>query len=196
MENDKLKIGVDIDEVVCSFVKPFLNFCEEKLQRKIPYESVSDFLFEDSLKISPKEILFLMEEFPKTKYFNEMQIVEGAVESLKKLAEENEIYFITARPDDIKEQTKIFLRSHFSSFPFSIYFAGDSFGGKKNKFEICKELGVSILIEDRRRTALECATNGIKVFLMDKPWNQSCEHQDIIRVTKWREILENLLNEN
>ncbi len=49
------------------------------------------------------------------------------------------------------------------------------------------------MIEDTKEHSELCAKDGIKTFLLDKPWNQHCvEHENIIRVKDWNEILERL----
>lgn len=66
-------------------------------------------------------------------------------------------------------------------------------GENKSKSEICGELGISIFIEDNSSYALDCAKKGIKVLLLDKPWNKNYEkHPNIIKVNSWEEILERL----
>ena len=61
----------------------------------------------------------------------------------------------------------------------------------KTKGELCKDLNVDLMIEDDPKYAEDCALKGINVLLLDKPWNQNCiEHENIIRVKNWKEILE------
>ena len=43
-------------------------------------------------------------------------------------------------------------------------------------------------IEDRDKHAIELANEGIKVLLMDRPYNQGVNHENIIRVNGWGEI--------
>jgi len=63
----------------------------------------------------------------------------------------------------------------------------------KTKGEICKELGIDFMIEDSVEHSEICAKEGIKVFLLNKPWNKNCiDHENIIRVKSWNEILDKL----
>jgi len=48
------------------------------------------------------------------------------------------------------------------------------------------------LLEDAPDTALKCAENEIKVILFDQPWNQKINHVNLIRVTGWKEALEEI----
>jgi uncharacterized HAD superfamily protein len=195
MVKEKLKIGIDIDEVVCAFVEEFLVFCSLKFGRKIKYEDVTDYYFENALKLSKEDILPLFDEFNRTEHFYNLGLIEGAKESIKFLSEKNEIHFITSRPLSLKEKTIYFLKEHFSEFDFLVHFSSDVFGGEKSKLDICSELGIDYFVEDNGEFALNCSENGIKVFLLNKLWNQDYEHENIIRVKNWGEILERL-NEN
>jgi uncharacterized HAD superfamily protein len=47
------------------------------------------------------------------------------------------------------------------------------------------------MIEDNLEYAIELANNGIKVFLLDKPWNQKYNpeiHKSITKIYSWDEI--------
>lgn len=46
------------------------------------------------------------------------------------------------------------------------------------------------MVEDNMDYAFELAQNGIKTFLLEKPWNKGRkeEHKNLIRVKNWNEI--------
>jgi len=188
-----MKIGIDIDEVVVEYVKRFLELCETNLNQKFSIAEISNFNMEEVLGISKEEADKIAKEFNDCQLFKELDFVEGAKESISILSKDNELFFITSRPSSIIEGTRDFLNKHLKVVDFEIYHSlGFRDGEGKTKADICKERGIKILIEDRRKYALDCAENGIKVFLMDKPWNQNCGHENIIRVKNWKEILERL----
>jgi hypothetical protein len=48
------------------------------------------------------------------------------------------------------------------------------------------------MVEDDLHYAYELANNGIKVYLLAKPWNQKYQngmHPDITKVNAWKDIL-------
>ncbi len=54
-------------------------------------------------------------------------------------------------------------------------------------------MGIKIMIEDNPEYALDCAKNGIKTFLLDKPWNKNySQHENLIKVKSWEEIVKSL----
>ena len=67
---------------------------------------------------------------------------------------------------------------------------------EKKKIKIGIDLGIDFMIEDDRKHSKNCAEKGIKCFLIDKPWNQNFEHENVIRVNGWNEILEILEDEH
>lgn len=193
MNNEKMKIGIDIDEIVVEYIKHYLELCEEKLGRKFPIEEISQFNIWKVLDISEEEVNDMTRKFNDSQLFKELGFVEGAKEAIDILSKDNELFFITSRPKSIMEGTHAFFNNHLPNIKFKIIFSEKCNGNEKTKAQICNELGVKILIEDRRKYALDCAENGIKVLLMDKPWNRNnCEHKNIIRVRGWGEIMERI----
>ena len=90
------------------------------------------------------------------------------------------------------ESTINFLKKIFLEKDYEIHFSGDIYEGRKLKDEICNDLNLDLIIEDSPYYSKNCAEKGIKVLLLDKPWNQNCEHENIIRVNNWKEVLEKI----
>lgn len=64
----------------------------------------------------------------------------------------------------------------------------------RDKFMGCSKLKVDVMIEDKPDVALYLAENGVKVLLMDAPYNKDLQHKNITRVYDWLEI-EKILTE-
>lgn len=64
----------------------------------------------------------------------------------------------------------------------------------KPKSEICKQFGVTLMIDDAIENAHDLCQSGIDCILLEKPWNRdsSFEHPLLYRVKGWGEILTNL----
>ena len=66
---------------------------------------------------------------------------------------------------------------------------GDDYSlGTDNKLHKANELKCDIFIEDHPNNALNLANGGIKVILIDCNCNKGVEHQNITRVSSWKEI--------
>ncbi|MCF7910722.1 hypothetical protein K9L16_03555 [Candidatus Pacearchaeota archaeon] len=188
--NEKIKIGVDIDDVLVDTLSGFISFCKTKgLLEEVP--NLHSYYFHKEMNLSEKDLTTFFKEFNNSN-FRKFPPFKIAVDSVNLLSGNFEIFFITSRPLELKEETFDMLKRFFTEFNFELIFSQDYFDQNVSKSEICNELGISVLIEDRRKYALDCAEKGIKVFLIDKPWNSNCEHENIVRVENWDEILEKL----
>jgi len=197
----KMKIGIDIDDVVVEFVRGFCEFLSNIENNSFKIEKTA-FVFENAytydlgklMGISKEEENKLINDFNKSENFSNLDFLPGAKENISSLENgDNKIFFITSRPLSVEKQTRDFFKKNFPKNNFELYFSGEKWGKLKSKGEICSELGVEVMIEDNAYFALDCAKKGIKTFLLDKPWNQDYEkHENIIRVKDWEEIMNHL----
>jgi len=186
-----MKIGVDIDEICVEFAKGYLMKYNEKYGRISSFENLFSYNLWEPLELTKQEAVDLADEFYESDYFQNIQILDGAKESLTELAKDNEITFITSRPIKLKGKTESFIKSNFPEFSFKLIFSNDFFSqGNLSKAEICLEEGISLLIEDNKDYSVSCADKGVKVILFDKPWNKGFEYENITRVKGWKEALE------
>jgi len=184
-----MKIAIDIDEVIVKFVEKYLKFIESKGYKKVKYEDVSTYRLWEVLGIEKKVAIDLMREYNLTDYFKNVDFVKGARDGVKFLRDNYDIYFITSRFKYLSKCTRDFIFNEFGVLGDRVIFSGDVLGGAKNKDEICRDLGVEIIIEDSEDESLGYAKNGLKVLLLDKPWNQSVKHKNVCRCENWEEIL-------
>ncbi len=191
-----MKIAIDIDETVLEFLGGFFSFYKKHHNPHFNYSpnKVYNYLFEDILGVDSEEVRKLFTEFKHTPFFKNLPAVDGAKEAILELSQKNDIIFITARPIDLGAETKSQLKSLFPKNNFQIIHTHDNNNRKiKEKAEFCKELGIRIMIEDDARAALKCTEEGMICFLIDKPWNKKQEeHEKIIRVKSWPEIVQRL----
>lgn len=124
----------------------------------------------------------------------EIKPVEWSIEKIKEL--ENlwhELFIVTARNSDYFTDYSIeWAKRYYKNAFRNILFSNQHNGAKyKPKPEICLENGIEIMIEDNLDYALELAKNGIKTFLLEKPWNihRTENHDNIIKVKTWKDIV-------
>ncbi len=188
-----MKIGIDIDEVVVEFVKGYLKFYEKESGKKYLFDNVSSYNFWEVLDFSKEEAYGSVNRFFETEDFEKLDLIDGVNESIGELSENNDIFFITSRPNFINGKTKEFLNRNFPEVSFELIHSKGFDTQRKHKEEICLDRDIKIMIEDNYEYAKKCADKGINVFLLDKPWNKSSEeHKNITRVKHWNEILEQL----
>jgi len=190
---EKIKIGIDIDEVVAGFMKCFLEYSNLNYGIQNSLEDITNYhLWECGIHDSKEESIRKVEEFQDSEYFDKINFVGDSKRGIENISKKHKVYFITSRPEKLKDKTVNFFYSNFPKNGYSFVFSGEIYGGK-TKAQICNELGIKLMIEDNADYALNCAKSGIKTFLLDKPWNNNYEkHENIIKVNNWGEILENL----
>lgn len=184
-----MKIGIDIDEVLCEFVRGYLSFLKER-GYDVEFDDIFSYNFEDVLGIPRQRVVELINEFNCTVEFDNIDLVSGAKEGVGILKKKFDTHFITARPLHLRGKTEIFLKERFGMGSDKLFFSSDAHGGDmKTKDEHCKNLGIDLMIEDNGEYSMNYARNGIKVVLFDKPWNQGVCHENIIRVDDWGECV-------
>lgn len=185
-----MKIAVDIDEVIASFLEGFLKVYNKKYNTDTSVDEMSSYKFWECLPITEEETNSICDEFYASEHFESVGLVKMAVESIKKLSANHEIIFVTSRPVSVKGKTENFIKKHFPNIPVKIFFSSDYYGGELTKSQICDDQGVDFLVEDNKYYAFDCAKNGTCVFLLDKPWNKNHEeHTNLVKVNNWDEIL-------
>ncbi len=199
MNKEKIKIGIDLDEVVADFINKFLEFYNGKYEKNILKEDIKSYnLWEnDFFGFDKQGAIQIVDEFYDSELFDEMELIQDATRVIRELSDDFEIFIVTSRPLRFKEKTENFLKNN--QILYEIIYSNEihNANGSKNKADICKELGVNILIDDNKDYAKNCAENNIKVFLLSKPWNSNHEkHENIIKVENWQEILDIVKDQN
>lgn len=193
-----MKIGIDIDDTIVDTYEPMIKYANmydiEVLGRT-----------GSNNKLGTINHAFYLEELygwdRKTKfdYFNkyykiileEAKMLANAAEIIRKLASEgNEIYFITARFDQIKDcDSKGITRKMLidNDIPFNkLIFNAD------DKVQYCIDHGIKAFIDDSYQTCKKIQEGGIKSYLMTTKVNEKVDSLDIERVNNWKELYEKI----
>ncbi|MBD3170049.1 MAG: hypothetical protein GF307_11240 [candidate division Zixibacteria bacterium] len=187
MENERLIIGVDIDGVIVDFISEFIKAYHKRYPRfrKIKKEMIARHNIGSIIGLFDEEIIDLIEH---TTLFHELPLIEGADITLTKLAEENDIYICTARPEHHRERTIDMLSQ------YNIPYKKLIFRGRNKKLEvILKELPrFDIFIEDNIAEAIHLSKLVKRVLVFRQPWNDNCLNvrKTLKYVSSWDEIYE------
>jgi uncharacterized HAD superfamily protein len=190
-------IAVDADEILAAFIEHFLIYHNEKYQTDVSKDKVFTFKLETLFNIDETLVLSRMNEYYDNREVLKIEPVEGSIEGINQLLKKGyELQIVTARPPFYKELTVEWVEKHFPDKFQQIHFAFNPYNRnseKMTKAQICKQIGAKVLLDDNLVNALDCASNGITVYLMDAPWNQTDDlPENIIRVKSWKEIVEKL----
>lgn len=196
--NQRVRVAVDVDEVLGRFVYTLNEFCKERYGMAY---GVTDYWVYEFAKIwncSQERSNHIVHEFFKSQHFNDgIPVIPGAYDALSRLAVSHELVVVTSRQHVIQDVTLNWIDRHYRGLFQEVYF-GNHFaleGTSRKKSDICRAIGASVLIDDNPAYARECAAAGINVLLYDwedgYPWSklQAGESSELITVVRdWDEV--------
>ncbi len=109
-----------------------------------------------------------------------LPVIPGSRGALETLQEQFRIIIITARRPSSRPQTLEWLRAH--KLPFDELHLTDE------KSDVVQ--GLAFAVDDHPEHVQDYVKQGIQVFLMDQPWNQSFSAPGVTRVTSWKHLLQ------
>lgn len=196
-EKKRLRIGIDLDDTIWKFHENLIDF----------YNNVygTDYKIED-YKIRDISVFFgitkdeerkLLKDFFESDLSEEVFFVDGFLDAFSELKEFTEIFFITARPIQLKEKTEKRL-SFFSAENYPVhYVSNEEKRIRLKKVDFCEKLGIDFMIDDGLHNSEEFTESSTKFLLLDFPWNKKSDlSKNVIRVNSWQEILEKIKEEN
>lgn len=198
MKSSKPVIAVDIDEVLAGFIDYFIEYHNLTYKTQVSKENVLHFDIHEIFGITKEEAMVRMVRFGEEGHNLKMGPVPGSVAGVDALFKKGyELHLVTSRPKAIRLETESWIEKYFPGKFTGLHNAFNSYiheeGSKKKKWEICKDLGAQLLIDDFLSNVLDCAEHGITGILMDGPWNQRQDlPKNVIRVKSWKDIVEKL----
>jgi hypothetical protein len=175
-----LSICIDIDGTITD---PYywLEGANEYFKKSVEPFEITEYSIDKSLGISEGAYSKFYAE-NKFKIHTEEAVREDAVQVVKKLFEENSIYFVTARSKELEMLTYSYLNTH--GVPYDDVFVL----GTTHKVEKAQELQCDVFIEDSYENAQELSKAGFKVLLVDTTYNRQPACDNMTRVFSWSEI--------
>jgi len=185
-----MKIAIDIDEVLRELIGGFCEYYNKNYGGNISPPEFKTYSIGDALGLPREESHKLLDEYCLSKDFESVNLVPYVKEVIPILKKSHELVAITAAPAWMKEINLNFFDKNFPGMFSDLIFSGEHYEENlsKTKDGICKGLGVDLIIEDSLFSE-DYAKNGLKVLLLDKPWNRNISHENIIRCMDWKEIL-------
>jgi uncharacterized protein len=190
-QKSKRKIGIDIDNVISDSFPVYIEKYNTHFHKDLEISAVNNFYFVgDKDGVSEMEAnsfihLILHDEEIQMN----MLPISYALEVIKKWSESGiSIHYITARPVTTQELTLSWLHKcgfWLKGATLDLVDYSKHKTDPEYKRDIAKKIGIDIMIED----SVEIANSiGVRVLLIDKPWNQEKLEKNVIRVKDWQEI--------
>lgn len=188
------KAGVDVDDVIAEFVPRFISLYNRVFAANHHVNEIRQWDMSTPLTKLRKPGLYkgAIEFFAQTGAYKNLRPVPGALEGVKRLQADHDVYFITARPLAAIHDTYEWFEKH--SLPIDkLIFDGDkAWHGKR--------LGLDVMVDDRVANLDAMRAAGINSVLYNQPWNQT--PQNTTRVTyahprayDWDEIVSKVRDE-
>jgi len=150
-----MRIGLDVDGVVAA----------------TPSMIIKNIILQDPLCLfrcifNPFNMSGKNEHIFNVEFFSSLRPYKNAVSHIKALAEYNEIVFITARNEEVKECTYKWLYDLFGD-KFSLYLSRS-----KEKWRLIDRLGIDYYLDDMPAIVHDIRNNTrCEAFILRRPWN-------------------------
>jgi len=190
------KIGLDIDGVKLDIITPLLKFYNRLNGTGYTVNDINDYaltgLFGNDFEARKRFVFDLY----RTPEFRDIKPVPGAQQGVAALSKKASLVSLTSRPvAEVGNETRAQIRRYFpKAFP-EIHFTRDFASNSKGdgKAEVCKTLGIDIMVDDSFEYAVTCAGQGIETILLDCVWNRERRYgplpQNAYRARGWPQIV-------
>jgi uncharacterized HAD superfamily protein len=190
--DDKFVVCIDIDGVLADYPNYFIKFVEGETgikfgDLKIRSPNITDVLGE-VLPGGREAVRALKHKYRMDGYKRTIPVVAGAAEVLQRMKTAGlTIVLLSARP--YKIYPRIFADTiewlKVNSMPY------DAIIWDENKEErMLKQLpNMMVMFEDNAKNALDVASAGKKVYLIDRTYNRGVVHDNITRFGGWGDIV-------
>lgn len=183
-------IGVDVDDVLADFTGALLPHLNGVYKTSIVYEEIHSMRLERVWRVPAENIKRHIHDFipREAKILKPYLDAFAPLVTLKSAGHEAQV--VTSRPSFIRDDTINWVEEHFRGI-FSRHHVTNQYGEgvRTTKQELCLKEGIGLLIDDNPEYATNCSRNGIKVVLIDRPWNRTLkENSKIIRVAGWAQV--------
>ena len=143
---NKPVIAFDCDDVVVATGVPLIEHYNQLHGTDVKPEEFYSKDYEHVWRADPETATRDLFAYLLTDAYRQQAPMNGAVETLRKLAENYTLYIVTGRPDETERATHEWINKYlpnvFEKIVFTNFFKlSDSKGALRTKADVCKELG-------------------------------------------------------
>lgn len=187
-----MRIGIDIDEVIADTLTAMIEFHNSVYETDLRRTDFGSYRFWETWGGTHEEAIQKVFDFFATDHFASISPVAGSLSALTILKERgHNLFAITGRHSELVEKTEQWVFHYFPEVFSEIHFV-NTFSltqPVRKKSAVCKQLGVTLMIEDDIDHARDCAAQGIDTILLDYPWNQGEVPTNVYRVSSWDDVI-------
>lgn len=173
------KLAIDLDEVLVPLLRPMAKWHGVRVPT-IKHK----YLYRHVFNCSEERAQQILQGFYDTEEFAKLEPLPGArcaLEMIRKVGWDK-IYIVTGRQDIVRQKTELWVDKHFPGIFDDVVLTNSFTSFEVPKSDICKSLGVSLLVDDsidNCREAQMLGIDAINFIGFDEnvyPW---CEPTDI-----------------
>ena len=192
----KRTIAVDLDDVLGNTTEHICAYYNARFGTNFKFQDHQTYMINDVWNRSREEAIKIVDDFFRSDDAKTITPFAGSQYAIDELSKKYDLIVLTSRPVDHRQSTTEWVNQYFPNKFEEIVITNKNASNKlpsREKFEVCLEKQIDIMIEDNLHFAMQNAHNNITTYLMDRPWNQNGELPKLIkRVYAWNEILNDL----
>lgn len=189
-------IAVDIDDVLANTSERLDSYYNQRFGTNIKLQDHQTYSLNNIWNCTAQEAIKIANDFFKSDYGTSIIPFPGSQYAIDELSKKYDLIVITSRMLDFEKLTIDWVNQYFSNRFKEIVITNKMAINKmpsREKYEICLEKNIDMMIEDNLHYAMQNANHKITTYLMDRPWNQNGQLPSLIkRVYSWNEIIEDL----
>ena len=178
-------IAVDIDEVLCPFLYPLMQWKKFKPNaKKYPYN------YAKIMDISERDSQKMVQEFYNSEEFSDINPLMGSQAGIGYLKNRgHKLYAVTGRQSSVRSKTETWLDTHFPYAFDDLVITNSYTPFEVPKSDICRSLNIGLIIDDNLGTCMDCENQHIRsVNFVGDPVYPWCEKNEF-SVQRWDDII-------
>lgn len=183
-----LHVALDFDEVIYPMLKCMEMHYKRNVKTNIPKTNVKAYDYSARFNMSLQESKQLVKSFYKDPCYTYAQPIQGSWDGINYLKKKYKLGIITGRQYYGRQCTEKYIAMYFPD-TFDYVFCTNSYsleGEEIEKKEVCKGLGVDVLVDDSVYNVDKVEEENVKgIVFGNYEWNQA-ENRD--RVDGWENI--------
>ena len=180
-------IGIDIDGVIADSEPLYRQTINKLFNLRLKQKDITSYKYEESARLTDNQMRLFWKTFYHEGGWLKIKPIKGAKKFLNKLKrEKHKIVIVTSRPrEHIKKETYQWLKKHKMPYSELIFLEKHE---SKHQAALLHGHKFDYFIEDYYEYALDLAQRGVKLLLMDYPWNRRGKpHPNIKRIKSLKE---------
>ncbi|MEH7248888.1 HAD family acid phosphatase [Neobacillus niacini] len=182
-----MKFGFDIDDTLINLREHAFTIYNKRLNKSVPLEdfhALKRVEIHEPFGLTDEQGSSMWKSSLEEIYFTNCPPFPNAVETLQELDKKgHEIYYITARPKEHGEKTKVWMREQGFPVRDDRFYYGMQ---DHEKVEIIKELQLDYYFDDKAEVLDTLSDESLNIFVRDQSYNR---HLHYPRILDWTELM-------